>query len=483
MLSSLRGRLLLSYLVVIGATLLVVAAALFGFATVSGVRLIPSLQRLAAISRTNQSELLQLWVSGAGSAELQGLLVDTAEQTGTRILVVDADAEEIILDTVAGDDWVGDTFTQIERPQGVVLPNTGRGSLFGRFVAPDDSTWLVFAEPNPELGRALIFYAEPEPTASAFFSEFFTRPLAIAGLLALLLSVLLAIVISRSVAGPLRQMAKAAQGIAGGDYDQRVPPEGPEEVQRVAESFNSMAAQVKSTQAAQREFVANVSHDLKTPITAISGWSQAMLDGAASTPDEQARAAMTIYSEAGRMDRMVNQLLELARLESGQLELARQPVDLGRLLADVQRSFEPQAQSNGVELALDVVPVPPVLGDPDRLAQVFTNLVDNALTYTPAGGRVTLSAAPAGAWVEAAVSDTGLGIPPEEQARIFERFYRVEKSRTRDHDHGSGLGLAIVRELVSAHGGQVRLESTPGEGATFTVRLPAIASGGSTGSV
>lgn len=473
MLSSLRGRLLLSYLVVIGATLVVVAAALFGFATVSGVRLIPSLQRLAAISRTNQSELLQLWGSGASSAELQGLLIDTAQQTGTRILVVDTDSQEIILDTVAGDDWVGDRLAEIDRPQGVVLPNVGRGSLFGRFVPPDGSQWLVFAEPNPELGRALIFYAEPEPTTRAYFSEFFLRPLAIAGLLALLLAVLLAVIITRSVAGPLQKMARAAQGMAGGDYEQRVPPEGPDEVQRVAESFNSMAARVRSTQAAQRDFVANVSHDLKTPITAISGWSQALLDGAAAAPEEQARAAATIHGEAARMDRMVSQLLDLARLESGQMELSRRPLDIGELLEAVRRSFEPQAQVQGVALDLNVQPTPPVLGDADRLAQIFTNLVDNALAHTPPGGRVSLWAEPIGSWVDAGVTDTGAGIPAEAQERVFERFYRVEKSRARGDEQGAGLGLAIVRELVQAHDGQVRLDSRPGEGTTVTVRLPA----------
>jgi signal transduction histidine kinase len=475
--SSLRGRLLLSYLAIIGTTLIVVAAALFGFATVSGVRLIPSLQRLAAISRTNQNELLQLWGAGAGSDELQGLLIDTADQTGARILVVDSEAQQIILDTEPGDDWVGDTFAQIERPQGVVLPNVGRGSLFGRFLAPDGTQWLVFAEPNVELGRALIFYAEPEPTTRVFFSEFFLRPLVIAGLLALLLAILLAIVITRSVAGPLQRLAGAAEGIAAGDYDQRVPPAGPEEVQRVAESFNSMAARVRTTQAAQRDFVANVSHDLKTPITAISGWSQALLDGAASAPEEQARAATTIHSEAARMDRMVTQLLDLARLESGQVELVRQPVDMGQLLATVQRSFEPAAQARGVALELAVAPVAPVLGDPDRLAQIFTNLVDNALTHTPPGGRITLSATQVGSWVDSVVRDTGPGIAPEEQARVFERFYRVEKSRARGDERGAGLGLAIVRELVEAHEGQVRLESGPGQGTTFIIRLPAVGQG------
>lgn len=472
MLSSLRGRLLLSYLVVIGTALLVVAAALFGFATVSGVRLIPSLQRLAAISRTNQSELLQLWVSGAGSAELQGLLLDTAEQTGTRILVVDSAAQEIILDTADGDDWVGDQFSEIEQLPGVVLPNVGRGSLFGRYVAPNGSYWLVFAEPNRDLGQALIFYSEPEQSANDFFSEFFLRPLAIAGLLALALSIVLAVIISRSVSGPLRKMATAAQGIAGGDYEQRVPPEGPEEVQQVAGSFNSMAAQVKSSQQAQREFVANVSHDLKTPITAISGWSQALLDGAASAPEEQERAAMTIYGEAGRMDRLVNELLDLARLESGQMELAQEPVDLGLLLEDVRRSFEPQAQAKDIGLWLQVEPSPPVLGDPDRLAQIYMNLVDNALTYTPIGGRVVMSVRPSANGVTSSVRDNGPGIAPVDQERVFERFYRVEKSRARGEERGSGLGLAIVRELVSAHGGEITITSAPGQGSEFAVWLP-----------
>ncbi|MEZ4518600.1 MAG: ATP-binding protein [Chloroflexota bacterium] len=475
MLSSLRNRLLLSYFAIIGVTLLVVAAALFGFATVSGVRLIPSLQRLAAISRTNQNELLQLWVSGGSSADLQGLLIDTANQTDTRILVVDTGAEEIVLDTAEGDDWVGDQFSEVERPPGVVLPNIGRGSLFGRYIAPDGSAWLVFAEPNPELGRALIFYSEPEPTARAYFSEYFMRPLVIAGILALLLSVLLALIITRSVTGPLRKMASAARGIALGDYEQRVPPEGPEEVRRVAESFNSMAMRVQTTQQSQRDFVANVSHDLKTPITAIQGWSQALLDGAATEPEEQTRAATTIHSEAGRMDRMVSELLDLARLESGQIVLAHEPVDLGGLLAEVQHTFEPQAEAGGITLSLAIQPVPPVLGDADRLTQIFSNLVDNALTYTPPGGSVTLTAHPVGTdWVEASVRDTGPGIPPAEQERIFERFYRVDKSRTRADKRGSGLGLAIVQELVTAIGGEVRLESQPGEGTAFIIRLKAI---------
>ena len=474
MLRTLRGRLLGSYVIVLLAALLIVAVALFGFASVSDARLLPSLERLSAISRTNQRELLQLWGAGAGSEELQGLLHTTAEQANVRILVVDTSAEEIIFDTAAGDDWVGDSLTGIERPQTLVLANVGRGSIFGTFVHTNGSRWLVFAEPDPALGRGLIFYAQPEPTAGEFFSEYFLRPLVFAGGLAVLLAVILAAIIARSVARPLGTMAGAAEAIARGEYDQRVPQEGPDEVQRVAGSFNSMAAQVKATQQAQRDFVANVSHDLKTPLTAITGWSQALLDGAADAPDERQRAARTIHDEANRMSRLVNELLELARLESGQSPIVMRAVDLSQIMTDVYRSSLPQARARNIDLQLET-PAPLVVsGDSDRLIQVFTNLADNALAYTPSGGTVRLVTRAVDGWAEGIVTDTGPGLPEEEVPRVFERFYRLEKSRARGEDgRGSGLGLAIVHELVSAHGGRISVSSEVGRGSAFVVRLPA----------
>lgn len=471
---TLRSRLLLSYLAVILATLLVVAAALLAFATISSVRLSPSLQQLVAISRTNQNEIVQLWQSGGSGEELQNLLLNTSEQTGVRILVTDTETGEIIFDTDQADSWVGNRVAGINRPPGLALPNVRQSSIFGSFTGPDDTDWLVFTEPNREFGRVLIFYGLIEPTAGEFFGEFFLRPLAYAGVGAFLLAVLLAIIITKSVAGPLDQLAEAAGRIAQGDYDQRVEPQGPEEVQRVAGSFNSMASQVKTTQAAQRDFVANVSHDLKTPLTSISGWSQALIDGAADTPDERRLAAETIHAEANRMARMVNELLDLARIESGQFQLTPRPVDLGGVMDEVFRAFQPRAEAKDIKFQLDAEPVPYVMGDPDRLTQVFTNLVDNALNHTPSDGQVGLAVRSDGEWVEGIVRDNGPGIAEEELPRVFERFYRLEKSRARkETGRGSGLGLAIVRELVNAHGGQVQVSSEVGRGSAFIVRLPA----------
>ncbi len=471
---TLRSRLLLSYVAVIVAGLLIVALALFGFAGVSDARLLPSLERLSAISRTNQRELLDLWQAGATGDDLQTLLLNTAEQADVRILVVDSEAQAIIFDTVVADDWVGDPLTQVERPPSLVMTDAGRGSIFGTFVHGDGSRWLVFSEPHPALGRALIFYAEPEPTPGEFFSAYFLRPLLFAGALAFLLAVLMAALVARSVVRPLQNLAVAAGAVARGDYNHRVPPRGPEEVRGVAESFNSMAAQVNATQTAQRDLVANVSHDLKTPLTAISGWSQALLDGTADTPDERRRAAETIFNEAGRMGRLVNDLLDLARLESGQFQLTQRFLDLGQVMTDVERGLLPRARDKEIDLSLDLSPTPPVLGDRDRLVQVFTNLADNALTYTPVGGRVGLAVRAVNGSVEGIVSDTGPGIPEGELPRVFERFYRLEKSRTRGEDNrrGSGLGLAIVEELVHAHGGRISVSSQVGQGTTFVVSLP-----------
>jgi signal transduction histidine kinase len=262
-----------------------------------------------------------------------------------------------------------------------------------------------------------------------------------------------------------------AGAIARGEIGARAPVSGPAEAQALARSFNSMADQVEAAQRSQRDFVANVSHELKTPLTSIQGFSQALLDGAAATPEATARAARVIHDEAERMRRMVDELLILARFDAGQVDMAHAPVELGPLLAACVERLSPQAQAAGIALELDAPDAPTITGDGDRLAQVFANLLDNAIAHTPAGGRVTLAAHQVGNTVEVTVTDTGEGIPAEALPRIFERFYRVDQSR--QHSRGAGLGLAIAREIVEAHGGTITVESVVGLGSRFTVRLPA----------
>jgi signal transduction histidine kinase len=238
-------------------------------------------------------------------------------------------------------------------------------------------------------------------------------------------------------------------------------------------AFNSMIARVESSQRSQRDFVADVSHELKTPLTSIQGFAQAILDGTADTPETRIQAAQIIYNEAERMHRMAVDLLDLARLEAGTADLKMSVVDVRALLQNILEKFTPQAQTTGIRLELDVPPdLPALIGDGDRLAQVFTNLVDNGLKFTPPDGKVILAARTAGADMELSVSDTGVGILRAAIPRLFDRFYQVDTSRAGGEGHGAGLGLAIVREIVDAHGGRISVRSELGHGTTFVVHLP-----------
>ena len=234
-----------------------------------------------------------------------------------------------------------------------------------------------------------------------------------------------------------------------------------------------MVQRVHASQKSQRDFVANVSHELKTPLTSIQGFAQAILDNTANTPESRKQAAQIIYDESGRMHRMALDLLDLARLEAGTADMEMSDVDLGLLLQGIVDKFTPQAHKANVLLQLDIPNnLPTVTGDGDRLAQVFTNLVDNALKFMPANGEITLSAKKVEGEVDASVTDSGVGVANEVLPHLFERFYQADPSRAGGEKHGAGLGLAIVKEIVEAHGGKIGVRSQPGHGTTFTIHLP-----------
>jgi signal transduction histidine kinase len=240
-------------------------------------------------------------------------------------------------------------------------------------------------------------------------------------------------------------------------------------VRDVAEAFNQMSATIQAEQQTQQDFLANVSHDLKTPLTSIQGYSQAIIDGATGDPVEAARI---IHEEAERMNRMVVELTDLARLQSGRLTIQSVPIDLGRVAAAVGQRLAIVAREKGVSLTVDAPSMPEINGDGDRLVQVLTNLISNAIQFTPAGGSVSVKAQVRDGGVEVVVQDTGIGIPPDELPRIFERFYQVDKAR--GPRRGTGLGLAIVQEIVQLHGGSISAASAgENRGSTFTVWLPA----------
>jgi signal transduction histidine kinase len=294
--------------------------------------------------------------------------------------------------------------------------------------------------------------------------------LVLAGVIGAAIALVIARWVARGMTQPLRDMAQAAHRMETGDYSQRVSTDSRDEVGHLAVAFNRMSSELESLERLRRDLVANVSHELKTPISALRAHLENLLDGV-ERPDPETLQVMLAQSE--RLGRLVDQLLDLSRLESGDVPLERGSVELAPLVSEVLSEIEVARPERGVRLA-DAVPkdIPPVFADRERVHQVLFNLLDNAVRFTPEGGRVTVSASRHNGSVDVAVADTGPGIAPEDLPRVFERFYRVDESRSRD-DGGTGIGLAIARSVVEAHGGRIWAESEPGCGSTFTFELPA----------
>jgi signal transduction histidine kinase len=287
--------------------------------------------------------------------------------------------------------------------------------------------------------------------------------------LAVVLAVALGVLFSRRLAAPLARLTAAAGAIARGDLGQKVAVGGRDEIGQLGTAFNQMADNLAEAETLRRNMVADVAHELRTPLTVIQGNLQAILDGVYPLDVEQ---VASLYEESRLLTRLVDDLRDLALAEAGQLRLEREPVDLEQLVQAVVVNFGAAAEAAGVKLSLSTASrVPIIQADADRLGQVLRNLLSNALRHTPADGSVTVRLLSEPEWVSLQVADTGSGIGADDLPHVFDRFYRADKSRSRQGG-GAGLGLAIVRQLVAAHGGEVSVDSQPGEGATFTVRLP-----------
>lgn len=485
MLKTLRGRLTASYVAVVLAALLLATLAYFAlgvrYRTEDAYRQLTTSMYLVA---PQVEEAL-----GPGLSLLDRARVLNATEyvrselrnTGFRLLLLRPDGR-VVLDSL-----------------------TGRAGMTGRVIPdlpPELSSGPVPTEPVPgqlkadAAGNAWIYVAAPpravigngaagaaggtprfymllaaQQPGFADVVQSYTSRFLLVGLLAVAVSLIVGWLLARSITRPLGTLAAASHAIAGGDYGHQAPLTGSVEMRALAADFNYMAGQVQRAQEAQRDFLANISHDLKTPLTSIQGFSQAMLDGTIRERAAFLAAAQVVNAEAQRMTRLVADLVDLVRLQSGAAVVEKYPVDVGRLLEQAATGMQPQATDRHVELRVQAPTLPPIPADADRLRRAITNLLDNALRHTPPEGRVTLSVEGLPGAVCIRVQDTGEGIPEGDLPRVFERFYQVDKSRA-GAGHGSGLGLAIVREVVAAHGGDVRVQSRPGAGSEFAITLP-----------
>lgn len=286
----------------------------------------------------------------------------------------------------------------------------------------------------------------------------------------LLLAFIVGAFLARRALAPIDHMTQSARSISSaGDLTRRLQqPKTRDELGRLAATFNDMLARIEELFRAQQRILADVSHELRSPLTAIRGNLDLLRRGAFEDDQERDASLAAIDSESARMQRMVQDLLLLAQADAG-VQIQKQIVELDTLLLDVYRHA--RLTAGGVKVSLGSEDQAQVLGDPDRLKQLFTNLVDNAIKYTPSGGEVTLSLERDTQWVRVAVKDTGAGIPEQDLPKIFDRFYRIDKARSRE-DGGTGLGLSIVKWIVDAHDGCIDVKSELGKGSTFTVSLP-----------
>ncbi len=293
----------------------------------------------------------------------------------------------------------------------------------------------------------------------------------LAGAIAAFIALFLARILARGMTQPLRDMAQAARQMSRGDYRASVAVRSRDEVGQLAQAFNRMAGEMESLERLRRDLVANVSHELKTPISALRAHLENLLDG---VEDPNPALISVMLQQSERLSRLVDQLLDLSRLEAGDSPLEIEPVPLGLLVERVIKEVEVARPDRARDLAVrNEVPadLPPVEADRERIHQVLFNLLENAVRFTPSGGVITVRAVRENGGYAVSVEDTGPGIPKEHIPLVFERFYRVDPSRSRD-DGGTGLGLAIARSVVEAHGGKIWAESEE-QGARITFLLPA----------
>jgi signal transduction histidine kinase len=320
------------------------------------------------------------------------------------------------------------------------------------------TVYYFAAEP---VGRRAFILLRPKSSTNPRWTPF-VEAIVIAGLVGGLLAAAAAFVLARRIARPVVRVAEASRSLADGTQPEPVPEEGATELATLARSFNELARQLARARDAERTFLLSVSHELKTPLTAIAGYAEALREGAVDAD----AAAEILVTETERLQRLVGDLLDLARMNRTDFSVHLFEIELGEVAEDVVRRYRQQADAFGITLVASCDEPAPAIGDADRMLQVASNLVENALRSTPPGGDVRIVAGPG----ELRIEDTGPGLEEEDREHAFERFY-LHSRYGRERAVGTGLGLAIVKELTRAMGGEVQVSSEPGRLTVFTVRL------------
>jgi signal transduction histidine kinase len=380
---------------------------------------------------------------------------------------------EDVQSVVEGASGIAGTHIILIAANNTVIADSQR-ELLGQYYNPDSPAASNLTTPwtTELLGKVyIITNPEAEPFVAPFqrLSESINRFLLLGGAVAIGIALLLTFLLSRRMSSPIGVLANAARRLGRGELSQRVQFKGKGEVGELSQAFNSMAADLEHAEQLRRNLVADVAHELRTPLSNIQGYLEAIRD---RVMRPNAATIRSLNEETALLSRLVDELQELSLAEAGELKLVYQAEDIAKLVKQAVISWQPQVKAKEISLSLDLPDNLPLVNiDRQRVNQVLHNLLENAVAHTHKGGTTAVAAANQGDWVEISVSDTGEGIPAEDLPNIFERFYRVDKSRARATG-GSGLGLTIARRLVEAHGGKITVQSELGKGSRFSFTLP-----------
>jgi signal transduction histidine kinase len=361
------------------------------------------------------------------------------------------------------------------------VPNLKIGDPWGRQwlidLNPDEvfrqetEEWIIVGMATEESGLAgIVLYTPKQPIIDA--ANQFQRMILLAGFGAILLAMGFTWVLSGRMVNPLLAMKETAQALSKGNFKVKIPTKGNDEIAQLGGAINQLADNLHRLQTSRKEFLSNVSHELRTPLSYVKGYSQALDEGMLKTEEDQKKYIKVIHQEANRLSRLVEDLFDLTQMDEGQLRLSKDKVDLNEVIQKMIHTTDPRAQAKNITLHYHASKsIPIVEGDHGRLSQVFFNLLDNAIRHTLNGGKVMVSTEARDDHVRITIQDAGSGISETELPYVFERFYRVDKSRARGSG-GTGLGLAIVKQIVEGHDGSVEIDSVEGAGTTVTVILP-----------
>jgi signal transduction histidine kinase len=377
---------------------------------------------------------------------------------------------EGVQSVVEGASHVSGTHIILVGVNGTVLADSQK-KLLGKNYTSSSGSPIELSLFTLPLGKV---YITTDPGAEPYvafrrLSASISRSLLLGGSVAIVIAFVLTFILSRRISSPIGVLANAARRLGRGDLSQRVQFKGKGEVATLAQAFNSMAADLEHAEQLRRNMIADVAHELRTPLSNIRGYLEAIRD---RVMKPNAATIRSLNEETVLLTRLVDELQELSLAEAGELKLVYHAEDIAKLVKQAVNAWQPQIAAKEISLFLDLPDSLPLVNiDRQRVNEVLHNLLENAVAYTRKGGTITVAAVKQGDWVEVSVSDTGEGIPVEDLPYIFERFYRVDRSRARATG-GSGLGLTIAKRLVEAHGGKITVQSKPGKGSRFSFTLP-----------